>query len=88
MSTDTELKARLLQTDDKFQQLAAQHHDLDDRLHQMTALAHLSEPEQVEQGTLKKRKLQVKDRMEQILRRQRALPETFPDAASASAAGG
>ncbi len=88
MSTDTELKARLLQTDDEFQQLAAQHHELDDRLHQMTVRAHLSEPEQVEQVTLKKRKLQLKDRMEQILRRQRALPETFPDAASASAAGG
>ena len=87
MSTDTELKARLLQTDDEFQQLAAQHHELDDRLHQMTR-AHLSEPEQLEQVTLKKRKLQLKDRMEQILRRQRALPETFPDAANASAAGG
>ena len=48
--------------------LAAQHHDLDDRLSQLSSRSYLSEPEQVEETTLKKRKLQLKDRMESIRR--------------------
>ena len=66
-----DLKDVLLRTDEEFSQLAAKHHELDDRLHQLTAKHYLSEPEQLEQVTLKKRKLQIKDRMEDILRRHR-----------------
>ena len=66
-----DLKDVLLRTDEEFSQLAAMHHELDDRLHQLTAKTYLSEPEQVEETTLKKRKLQLKDRMEDILRRHR-----------------
>ena len=62
-------KELLLQTDEDFRELAAQHHQLDDRLHELTAKSYLSEPEQVEEVTLKKRKLQLKDRMEDIVRR-------------------
>ena len=51
---------------------AAKHHELEDRLHELTAKHYLSEPEQLEEVTLKKRKLQIKDRMEDILRRHRA----------------
>ena len=65
-----EIKA-LLQTDEEFTQLAAQHHQLEDRLHQLTSKHYLSEPEQVEEITLKKRKLALKDRMESILRQRR-----------------
>jgi uncharacterized protein YdcH (DUF465 family) len=57
------------QLSDELKQLAARHHDLDDRLSQLTSKHYLSEPEQLEEATLKKRKLQVKDRME-IIRRQ------------------
>jgi len=66
-----DLKALLMQTDEEFHQLATQHHQLEDRLHQLTSKHYLSEPEQLEQATLKKRKLQLKDRMEDILRRHR-----------------
>ena len=66
-----DLKEVLLRTDPEFHQLAAKHHELDDRLHQLTVKAYLSEPEQLEETTLKKRKLQLKDRMEDILRRHR-----------------
>ena len=61
-----ELKELLLKTDEEFRQLATQHHELDDRLHELSAKPYLSEPEQVEEVTLKKRKLQLKDRMEDI----------------------
>jgi uncharacterized protein len=69
-----ELKELLLKTDEEFRQLATQHHELDDRLHQLSGKAYLSEPEQVEEVTLKKRKLQLKDKMEDILRRHRSEP--------------
>jgi uncharacterized protein YdcH (DUF465 family) len=67
-----DLKELLLQTDEEFHQLAAKHHELEDRLNELTTKPYLSEPEQVEETTLKKRKLQLKDRMEDILRRRRA----------------
>jgi hypothetical protein len=58
----------LLQTDQELHDLAAQHQQLEGRLLELTAKPYLSEPEQVEEVTLKKRKLQLKDRMERILR--------------------
>ncbi len=66
-----DLRALLLQTDAEFHRLATQHHELEDRLHELTAKQYLSEPEQVEETTLKKRKLALKDRMELILRQHR-----------------
>ena len=62
------------QTEDEFHDLAAKHHELEDRLHQLTSKPYLSEPEQLEEVNLKKRKLQIKDRMEDILRRRRQGP--------------
>ena len=66
-----DLKDQLLQTDEEFHNLFEKHHELEDRLHELTAKHYLSEPEQFEEVTLKKRKLQIKDRMEDILRRYR-----------------
>jgi uncharacterized protein YdcH (DUF465 family) len=63
-----QLRELLLRTNEEFHQLADQHHELEGRLHELTARHYLSEPEQVEEVTLKKKKLQVKDRMEDILR--------------------
>jgi len=73
MPTDfDELKRQLLQTDEEYRQLATQHHDLDEKLHTLTARHYLSEPEQLQEVTLKKRKLQLKDQMENIVRQRRA----------------
>jgi uncharacterized protein YdcH (DUF465 family) len=66
-----DLKEVLLETDAEYHDLALKHHQLEDRLHELTAKPYLSEPEQVEEVTLKKRKLQLKDRMEGILRQRR-----------------
>jgi uncharacterized protein YdcH (DUF465 family) len=71
MSEQQDLKDLVMQTDEEYHQLATQHHELDDRLHQLTDKPYLSEPEQLEEVNLKKRKLQLKDRMEDILRRRR-----------------
>ena len=71
MSEQQDLKDLVMQTDEEYHQLATQHHELDNRLHQLTDKPYLSEPEQLEEVNLKKRKLQLKDRMEDILRRRR-----------------
>jgi uncharacterized protein YdcH (DUF465 family) len=73
MPTDnSELRNQLLQNDAEFRQLAAQHQDLDLRLNNLSSKTYLTDHEQVEETTLKKRKLHLKDRMEDIIRRHRA----------------
>ena len=70
MPTDfEELKRKLLQTDEEYRRLATQHHDLDEKIHNLATRHYLTEPEQLEESRLKKRKLQLKDQMEVILRR-------------------
>jgi uncharacterized protein YdcH (DUF465 family) len=68
MAEAPDLKIQLLATNEEYRQLATRHHELDGRLHELTSKQYLSNTEHVEQVTLKKRKLQVKDRMEEILR--------------------
>jgi uncharacterized protein YdcH (DUF465 family) len=69
MPTDfEEMKKKLLESNDEFRQLATQHHDLDERIHNLATRHYLSTPEQLEEVTLKKKKLQLKDQMENILR--------------------
>ena len=79
MPTDfEELKRSLLQRDEEYRQLATKHHDLDERLHNYSERHYLTEPEQVEEVTLKKQKLQLKDQMESILRRYVSSPDAAP----------
>ncbi len=54
---------------DELNELIVKHHELEGRLHELTERPYLSQPEQLEEVTLKKRKLQIKDRIE-ALRRQ------------------
>jgi uncharacterized protein YdcH (DUF465 family) len=63
-----EVKAVLLQSDDNYRQLASRHHELDNRLHELSEKHYLTATEQVEEVTLKKRKLACKDQMEAIAR--------------------
>ncbi|PYR66212.1 MAG: hypothetical protein DMF87_01525 [Acidobacteria bacterium] len=63
-----EVKNHLLASDPQFRTLAEQHHQLDDRLHQLIEKHYLSVTEQVEETNLKKKKLALKDQMESILR--------------------
>jgi uncharacterized protein YdcH (DUF465 family) len=66
----------LLESNDEYRQLAAKHHELEDRLQELTTKHYLSDSEQFEEVTLKKRKLQLKDRMEEIVRTQRGAAVT------------
>ena len=67
-----DLKKLLLETNEEYRELASTHHELDDRLREFAAKHYLSDAEQTKEISLKKRKLQVKDRMESIVREQSA----------------
>lgn len=72
MPTDSQgLKEHLLGVDQEFRELSGQHHELELRLRDLTSKPYLSDSEQIEETTIKKRKLQLKDRMEDIMRRHR-----------------
>jgi len=60
-----------VRSDDEYRQLEVQHHEYEGRLGELADKATLSDEEQVEETTLKKKKLQIKDRMQEIARRQR-----------------
>ena len=69
MAVDThELKERLLQSDHEYRDLATRHHELDERLHELATRHFLTEPEQLEEAQIKKQKLRLKDKMEDIVR--------------------
>ena len=71
MEEAQDLSDLLLGTHEEYQQLTVKHHSLDDRLHEHTRKAYLSHDEHIEEVSLKKRKLLLKDRMEEILREYR-----------------
>jgi uncharacterized protein YdcH (DUF465 family) len=77
MTGSQQLRETLLQTDEEFRRLAAQHRDLDSRLGELSRQRYRTGQEEREKAVLKKRKLQLKDRMEEILRR-RSAPAAVP----------
>jgi uncharacterized protein YdcH (DUF465 family) len=58
-------------TDEEYLKLEQQHHQYESRLGELAEKAVLSDEEQVEESTLKKKKLQLKDRMQELARRGR-----------------
>jgi uncharacterized protein YdcH (DUF465 family) len=73
-----DLKHLLIETNPEYRELASKHHSLDSRLHELEAKHYLSDAEQFEEVSLKKRKLHVKDRMEMILREHSTLTPRTP----------
>jgi hypothetical protein len=62
------IRNRLLTQSEEYRKLHEQHHEYESRLSSLTDKVVLSDEEQVEETTLKKKKLQVKDRMEELTR--------------------
>lgn len=69
--TQEELKAHLMQTNEEFRQLVLRHAELKKRVMELEEKAHPSLDEQMEEATLKKQKLVLKDQMAEILSRQK-----------------
>ena len=61
-------KDGLLLENEEYRRLDEAHHEYERRLADLTTKLLLSDEEQVEEVTLKKKKLQVKDRMQAIAR--------------------
>ncbi len=63
-----EVRHFLRQGHDHYRELVERHHALDDRLHELAGKHHLSASELVEEVTIKKQKLAVKEQMAHIAR--------------------
>jgi uncharacterized protein YdcH (DUF465 family) len=73
MSLDAvSLREHLLKQNEQYRQLDAQHREYESRLQSLTDKVVLSDDEQLEETMLKKKKLQIKDKMEEIARQARA----------------
>lgn len=66
------IREHLLRDNDEYRKLDEQHRDFEKRLTALTEKVVLTDEEQLEETTLKKKKLQLKDRMEAITRQARA----------------
>ena len=69
---DTESIEALFPKNGKLRELSVEHTKLHERLSELTKRHFLSKPEQVEQINLKKLKLKIKDRIENIVRQHRS----------------
>ncbi len=68
-AADTQdVKTLLTDVHGPYRVLSEQHHQLDDRLHELARKHFLSATEHFEEVVLKKRKLALKDRMERVAR--------------------
>ena len=67
ITTADMLKEELMSRDPEFRELAREHTRYEERLSELTALAYPSDEEQLEEVTLKKKKLALKDQMYSIM---------------------
>ena len=65
-------RAHLMETNQEFRKLAAQHSEYAKKLDELESLPHLTEQEQIEEVRLKKLKLRLKDQMEAIVNQYRS----------------
>jgi len=65
-NTDS-LKEQLIMNDPEFRELAREHGRYEERLSELSALSYPNEEEQLEETTLKKKKLAIKDQMYSIM---------------------
>jgi uncharacterized protein YdcH (DUF465 family) len=66
---EAELRQQLLARDDEFKRLAAEHQGYDEQLEKLSHRPYLSDAERLEEVTLKKKKLLLKDQMYSIVQK-------------------
>ncbi len=74
---ETELRERLMSTNEEFRKLAAEHQAHSEQLDHLLRRHHLTDKEKLEEIMLKKKKLALKDQMYTILQKYRK--EVGPD---------
>ena len=70
MSTTDAVKDELLKSNSVFRDLVHQHQDFETRLSELAHLSYPSEDEQLEEITLKKKKLAIKDEIYAMMQQQ------------------
>jgi uncharacterized protein YdcH (DUF465 family) len=71
-TTQDELKAHLMATNDEFRSLAERHAQYHRQLEEIEAKSHLTMEDEAEGQRLKKQKLRLKDQMNEIMARSKA----------------
>jgi len=69
VTTQDDLKAHLLATDEQFRQLAAEHSKYKDLIHELESKHAPTAEDEIEEHRLKKIKLHLKDQMTEIMNR-------------------
>lgn len=79
---EAELRDMLLNTNEEYKRLVAEHRSYSEQLDQLSSRHHLNDQERMQEITLKKKKLMLKDQMYSILQKYRkeAKPEARPSA--------
>ena len=67
MSKADSLKSELMASNPEFRELAREHGRYEQRLSELSALAYPNDEEQLEEVTLKKKKLAIKDQMYSLM---------------------
>ena len=67
MSKADSLKEELMASNPEFRELAREHGRYEERLSELSALAYPNDEEQLEEVTLKKKKLAIKDQMYSLM---------------------
>jgi uncharacterized protein YdcH (DUF465 family) len=71
MENAAEVRERLVESDPNFRRLVRKHQEYEKRLQQLQSQKYLTEGERVEEIEIKKRKLALKDQMEEMIRHAR-----------------
>ena len=66
---NTDISQMLLEQNPEYRSLFEQHRSLEDRLKDLTSRLYLTDSEKVEETTLKKKKLALKDRMQELMKK-------------------
>ena len=64
---EEEIRQQLMSSSPEFRRLAEEHHQFKEKLHELQTRHHLSEQELIEEATLKKKKLHLKDEMSALI---------------------
>ena len=74
MMKEEEIKEHLMSADPEFRRLVGEHKQYADKLEQLHAKHHMSEQDHLDEVTLKKKKLQLKDQMNSMIQKFRNEP--------------
>ena len=68
---ETELREQLMASNPEYRRLAAEHQAYSEQLDKLSSRLHLSDEEKIQETTLKKKKLMLKDQMYSIVQKYR-----------------